>query len=82
LGLLSVSAAFLLIFNCCRDWSWPEGYVVHENFDSPDHHFGLLVPGSDVDLKKRDVTKSVGKKSKLIEKRTKALRDLDWFCGR
>jgi hypothetical protein len=32
-------------------------------------------------LKKRDVAKSVEEKSKLIEERTRALRDLGWFGG-
>ena len=32
-------------------------------------------------LKKRDVARSVEEKSKLIEERTRALRDLGWLGG-
>jgi hypothetical protein len=45
LALACVSAAVLLTstgFVTAGDW--PKGYVVHENSESPDHKFGLVVP--------------------------------------
>jgi lysozyme inhibitor LprI len=47
LGLAFASAALLLISTAAAVGDWPEGYVVHENSESPDHQFGLVVPGSD-----------------------------------
>ena len=47
LGLAFASAALLLISTAAAAEEWPKGYVVHENSESPDHQFGLLVPGSD-----------------------------------
>ncbi|HEY3661348.1 MAG TPA: hypothetical protein VGK91_09005, partial [Candidatus Udaeobacter sp.] len=47
LGLAFASAALLLISTAAVAGEWPKGYVVHENSESPDHQFGLLVPGSD-----------------------------------
>jgi len=47
LGLAFASSALLLISTAVAGEDWPEGYVVHENSESPDHQFGLVVPGSE-----------------------------------
>ena len=47
LGLAFASSALLLISTAVAAEDWPEGYVVHENSESPDHQFGLVVPGSE-----------------------------------
>src|SRR4051812_19737886 len=49
LGFAFTSAALLLISTTGMAADWPTGYVVHENSESPDHQFGLVVPGSDPD---------------------------------
>lgn len=45
-ALAFVSAALLLI-PTTADADWPKGYVVHENSESPDRQFGVVVPGSE-----------------------------------
>jgi hypothetical protein len=45
-ALAFVSAALLLI-PTTADADWPKGYVVHENSESPDRQFGMVVPGSE-----------------------------------
>ena len=47
LGLAFASAALLLISTAAAAGDWPKGYVVHENSESPDHQFGLVIPGSE-----------------------------------
>jgi hypothetical protein len=47
LGLAFASSALLLTSTAVAGEDWPEGYVVHENSESPDHQFGLVVPGSE-----------------------------------
>lgn len=47
LGLAFASSALLLISTAAAAEDWPKGYVVHENSESPDHQFGLVVPGSE-----------------------------------
>ena len=42
--LVSVSAA-LLISTAAAGGDWPKGHVVHENSESPDRQFGVVVPG-------------------------------------
>jgi uncharacterized protein YecT (DUF1311 family) len=45
LALASVSAVALLAsIGAAMAGDWPKGYVVHENSESPDHKFGLVVP--------------------------------------
>jgi uncharacterized protein YecT (DUF1311 family) len=42
--------ALLLIFAISRALAaanWPEGYVVHENTESPDGRYGIIVPGDE-----------------------------------
>jgi hypothetical protein len=41
------SSALLLISTAAAAEDCPKGYVIHENSESPDHQFGLVVPGSD-----------------------------------
>ena len=43
-ALVSVSAA-LLISTAAAAGDWPKGHVVHENSESPDRQFGVVVPG-------------------------------------
>jgi Lysozyme inhibitor LprI len=42
--LASVSVTLLLVSAAATAGDWPKGYVVHENSESPDHKFGLVVP--------------------------------------
>jgi uncharacterized protein YecT (DUF1311 family) len=43
----AISAALLLISTAATAGDWPKGYVVHENSESPDGQFGVVVPGSE-----------------------------------
>ena len=47
--LSSVSVTLLLVSAAATAGDWPKGYVVHENSESPDHKFGLVVPGGSED---------------------------------
>jgi len=46
-ALTSVSVALLLISTAATTGDWPKGYLVHENSESPDRQFGVVVPGSE-----------------------------------
>jgi hypothetical protein len=64
-ALAFVSAALLLI-PTTADADWPKGYVVHENSESPDRQFGVVVPGSEyrtkpVKIRIRLITSQISK---------------------
>ena len=77
LGLAFASSALLLISTAVSREDWPEGYVVHENSESPDHQFGLVVPGSEEASEDSDAANYLGnlKTHEFLGK----LADADYF---